>query len=134
MFFSGCSRPEEPAPVLKELQKKNSSPLPAASNVTGTMKINDEARTAEALSFKTQSRINISVDITFASPGITETSGIIKWVRIVNEKKIVGPSLAITLPAQDVPFELPKQSGDWELLILNSQNAVICTQKITLVE
>ena len=84
--------------------------------------------------FKPQTKLKVTVDINFSQPGITETAGLIKCVRTVNGKKVTGSSAGLNFPVQDAEFELPRGKGDWDLLILNSQNGLICSQRISVVE
>ena len=131
----GCSKSAPEAPVLTHLRQKAAEPLLPATNVTGTLLINGKQFAPESVpEFRPQSKLKVTVDIRFMEPGITQAAGGIKCVRTVDGKKITGSSAGLNFPVQDAEFELPRGKGEWDLLILNSQNGLICSQRIRVVE
>ena len=131
----GCSKPSPEAPVLTYLREKAAEPLLTASNVTGSLML-DGKQYANGFvpEFKPQAKLKVTVDVNFMQPGITETAGFIKCVRTLNGNKFTGSSAGLNFPVQDAEFELPRGKGEWDLLILNSQNGLICSQRISVVE
>ena len=130
----GCSKTPE-APVLTQIRQKAAEPLQPASNVAGTMMLNGKQYSPDMVpEFKPESKLKVKVDTTLLQPGITETAGIIKFQRTVDGKKVTGNSIGLNFPAEDVEIELPGRPGEWDLLVLNTQNQLICSQRINVVE
>ncbi len=135
LCLPGCSKKTEEAPVLKEIQKAALLPPEMATNIAGSLSVDGKPASDEVLEFQPQAKVNLKIEARSTDNSFRETAAIVKCVRIrPNGKTLVGSSAATNIPINNFEFEVPGISGEWELRVVTSENKLIYSQKIEVVQ